>query len=179
MSLFLVNVLLAAMWVLLWGDLSLYTIVLGFAFGYAVLWLFARLRGHDTLWNAYGRRLFGLFTFGIYFFGQLVKSNWQIARQILSPGLDIDPRIIRYDVTGLSTAEITILSNAITLTPGTLVIDSRTRGDRTLLYIHCLFAEDRETQIEEIDTLRHHMERDVFFKGPPTPTAIATRGTLA
>ncbi len=165
MSLFLINVLLAALWVLLWGDLSLYTIIIGFVFGYAVLWLFVRLRGSDTLWNAYGRRLYGIATFVLYFLGLLVKSNIEIAREILTPGLSIKPRIVRYDVTGLSPAQIAALSNAITLTPGTLVVDARTddKTGQSTLHIHSLFSEDRESTIRDLDSLRHRMERDIFF----------------
>ena len=176
MSLFLINLLLAFLWIFLWGDLSLYTLLIGFALGYLTLLLFARIRGRDTLWNAYGSRLWAIIGFSAYFFGLLVKSNWQIAKEILTPGLSIKPRILRYEVTGLGEVEVVALANAITLTPGTLVVDIRTHDDgQAFLYIHGLFAEDREATIAELDDLRDRMKQDVFPKRRP----VAKEGVTA
>ena len=166
MTLFLVNVLLAALWVILWGDLSLYTIAVGFAFGYAVLWLFARTvsrGGEGAMREAYGRRVIGLVRFAGHFAWLLVKSNWQIAREVVTPGMGISPRILRYEVTGLNDAETTALSNAITLTPGTLVVDVRdSEGGRRHLYVHAIYAADRARAEADLDRLRRRMEREVF-----------------
>ena len=163
MTLFLVNVLLAALWVILWGDLSLYTIAVGFVFGYAVLWLFARTVNRGLLREAYGRRVIDLARFGGHFAWLLVKSNWQIAREVVTPGSGISPRIVRYEVTGLNDAQTTALSNAITLTPGTLVVDCRDSPDgRRHLYVHAIYAADRERAVADLDRLRRRMEREVF-----------------
>ncbi len=174
MSLFVVNLLLAVLWVFLWGDLSIYTLALGFAFGYATLLLFARIRGRDTLWNAYGRRLFAVAGFAVHFFKLLVKSNLEIAREILTPGMSIQPSILRYDVTGLGETAIVAFSSAVTLTPGTLVVDVNTTSDgRTLLYIHALFARDRAAVVADLDALRVRMERDVLLSGGDEPEEVA------
>ncbi len=167
MNLFIINLLLAVLWVFLWGDLTLYTLGIGLIFGYITLLLFTRIRGHegpDTLWNAYGRKLWRAIVFVGYFFRLLVVSNLQIAKEILTPGLSIQPRVIRYEVTGLGPFSIVTFANAITLTPGTLVVDVRHNSDgRSFLYIHSLFAEDRQATIRSLDELRERMQEDVFL----------------
>ena len=60
---------------------------------------------------------------------------------MVTPGLSMTPRIIRYPVSGLSPIELTTLANAISLTPGTLSID--VSPDDEWLYVHAMYAEDR------------------------------------
>jgi multicomponent Na+:H+ antiporter subunit E len=163
MSLFLVNVLLALLWVLLWDDLSVYTIVIGFVFGYATLYLFTRFSSGRTLRNAYGQRLIDLFVFAVKFTILLIRSNLEIAWEILTPGYGMTPRIIRYEVTGMTETQVAAFSNAITLTPGTLVVDVRdSAGGRLHLYVHCLYAGDRDQAVRDLDELRLLMNRRVF-----------------
>ena len=193
MRLLLVNIILAMLWIFLWGDLTLYTLVVGLLLGYGVLYLFTRVVRRDMLRDAYGQRVTDLFSFGIYFTKLLFASNWETAKEILTPGMSVRPRIVRYEVTGMSDLQITTLSNAITLTPGTLVVDMRDEEPddnpdetvteelaegidpeddarpprprelgRRYIYVHCLYAEDREAAVAEIDELRRTMQRKVF-----------------
>ena len=92
----------------------------------------------------------------------LLRSNLQIAWEILTPDWKQAPRIVRYSVSGLTDVEKTVLSSAITLTPGTLAVDLS--DDGKWMYLHCMYAEDRAAQIEEIDTLRLKLERWVFVR---------------
>ena len=128
MTLLLINVLIAVIWVFLWGELNVWTLLIGLFGGYAILWLFTRVQGDGgVLRRAYGQRVIDLCRFAGHFARLLVVSNLQIAREILTPGNGLSPRIVRYDVTGMTPAEVATLSNAITLTPGTLVTDVRDR----------------------------------------------------
>ena len=90
----------------------------------------------------------------------LIRSNLQIAREILTPGWAQSPRILRYEVGGLSEVETTVLANSISLTPGTLAVDVSDDGRH--LYLHCMYARDRAAQLREIDRLRERLERWVF-----------------
>ena len=172
MTLFFVNVLLALLWVFLWGDLSLYTLLVGLVGGYLVLWIFTRVQGRRTLRDAYGQRMLNLLKFAVYFLKLLVVSNLQIAKEIVTPGQGMTPRFVRYEVTGMNDAQTTAFANAITLTPGTLVVDAREREDgRRFLYVHAMYAEDREAAVRGLDELRRHMERDVFVTRSAAPPA--------
>ncbi len=60
----------------------------------------------------------------------------------------IRPAIIAFPLTVTSDAEITLLANLITLTPGTLSVD--VSEDRRFLYVHAIDVGDREALIREI-----------------------------
>ena len=108
----------------------------------------------------YPQRLIRLVRFSAYFLGILVRANLQIAWEILTPGFNQTPRILRYPVAHLNPAQITVLANAITLTPGTLVIDVSANG--SLLYVHCMYAENREEAITGLRELDERLQREVF-----------------
>jgi len=65
---------------------------------------------------------------------ELVKSNFAIARIVLSPSLPIQPQVVRVDASRFGRVGQAILGNSITLTPGTLTMDT-VDGQLT---VHCL-----------------------------------------
>ncbi len=72
-----------------------------------------------------------------FFLKELVKSNLQIARIVLSPALPIEPAIVRVKTRLTSPVARVLLANSITLTPGTLSVELK--GDT--LYVHWVVAE--------------------------------------
>lgn len=153
---FLLNLFLAVVYVALAGDVSFLSLLTGFIIGLLIVTLVARATGQSS----YLKRVLGLVRFGAYFIYILVKANYEVAREVLTPGFTMTPRIVRYSVEGLSDVEITTLANAITLTPGTLSADINDEG--TLLYIHCMYAEDRDAAVAAIDELKVWLIREVF-----------------
>lgn len=79
---------------------------------------------------------------------QLVSGALSVARRGISSRLDLHPAIIDYPLTVHSDAQITLLANLITLTPGTLSVD--VSDDRKFLRIHVLDAPDDESVIGAI-----------------------------
>ncbi len=65
---------------------------------------------------------------------QLVESNFRVAKHAIF--LDINPGIIRIETDLKSDTGTTILSNSISLTPGTLTMDLDKKLDKTYLYVH-------------------------------------------
>ena len=108
----------------------------------------------------YPRRLTRLVRFSVYFLGILVRANLQIAWEILTPGFKQTPLILRYPVSHLDESQITVLANAITLTPGPLVVD--VAADGSVLYVHCMYAENREDAIAGLRGLDERLQREVF-----------------
>ena len=155
-SKFLLNLFLAAVYVVLTGSLSFLNALLGFAIGFFILWIIERGNHRPE----YVRRVLGMVRFGGYFLWILIKANLEVAREILTPAFNMSPRTIRYDVSGLTPVEVTTLANAITLTPGTLSADIDDEGDT--LYVHCMYAKDREQAVAGLDELRHRLLREVF-----------------
>lgn len=68
---------------------------------------------------------------------EIFKSNFHVAKIVLSPKLNISPTIVTITTNLKSDFDKTILANSITLTPGTLTLDM----NEDKLIIHCLEKE--------------------------------------
>ena len=155
-QLFLLNLFLAIVYSLLVGEFGILTFITGFVLGYVVITLYALTTNQPS----YPMKAIRLMRFAAYFLYILVKANLQIAWEIITPGLSQQPRLIRYPVGRLDAVETTTLSNCITLTPGTLVVDIS--DDEQWLYIHCMYAKDRDSAVAELDELADRLHREVF-----------------
>ena len=82
------------------------------------------------------------------FLVELVRGALSVALRGISPRLDLHPAMIDYPLTVHTNAQITLLANLITLTPGTLSVD--VSADRKTLQIHVLDAPDGEAVIGQI-----------------------------
>jgi len=71
---------------------------------------------------------------------EIIKANLDVARRILSPGLPIDPRIIRVRASQKGDLGRVIYANSITLTPGTVSID--TEGETITVHALCASAAE-------------------------------------
>ncbi|WP_150460335.1 Na+/H+ antiporter subunit E [Nesterenkonia ebinurensis] len=102
------------------------------------------------------RRFIRLPGFLMWFIWEMIRANWQVAADILTPGSALTPAIVAYQTRGLTPKEITALSNLITLTPGTLTIDiDESPGQGQILYVLGLYApakpEDFHTELRELE----------------------------
>jgi multicomponent Na+:H+ antiporter subunit E len=151
----MLNIALAVVWCAL-STFNGWNFLGGFVVGAVVVSVYSRAtRGERYITNA-GR----LLRFLAYFGRLLVQSNFRVAWEVLTPKMHQTPRIIRYPIAGMSNIERTTLANAITLTPGSLVVDIS--PDERWLYIHCMYAQDREAAVHEIDDLWNGLRRGVF-----------------
>ena len=82
------------------------------------------------------------------FVRELILSALKVAWLVLQPRMRIRPAIIAYPLTVMTDAQITLLANMITLTPGTLSVD--VSADRKTLYIHAIDVASKEALIGEI-----------------------------
>lgn len=145
-----INLVVATIWMLLQEQPSLGAFFLGWLAGFALLALFRPILRSD----GYVRRTLGLARFLLVFAREFLLSCWQLAVVSLSrPVSRLQPRVITYDVRGLTLMEILLLSHSISLTPGTTTIDVSPERDR--LVLHVLDAPDPEAVRRGIDrTLR-------------------------
>ena len=86
------------------------------------------------------KRLLRVVLYVPYLLYEIIVSNLVVARVILDPRVDIDPRLTKIRVFVGSGVPLTTLANSITLTPGTLTV----KADDQELYVHSLvpFARD-------------------------------------
>lgn len=82
------------------------------------------------------------------FVKELIFSALRVAWLVVQPQLKLRPAIIAYPLTVTSDAQITLLANMITLTPGTLSVD--VSDDRKTLYIHAIDMASKEALIGNI-----------------------------
>jgi multicomponent Na+:H+ antiporter subunit E len=83
--------------------------------------------------------------FFIYFFVfliALIKSNFDVARRVLSPKLDINPGIVVFKTKLKNDFAKMVLANSITLTPGTLTVDVIKNN----FYIHWIDVQSEDPE---------------------------------
>ena len=94
------------------------------------------------------RFLYGLL-YIVKFLWEMTKANLHVAYIVISPMLPIKPGIVKIRTDLTKDSAITVLTNSITLTPGTLTVD--VNPDKRELYIHWIDVEskdvDQNTQI--------------------------------
>ncbi|MEX5728685.1 multicomponent Na+:H+ antiporter subunit E [Rhodovulum iodosum] len=153
MSTFGNNILLALAWVFLTGSVTLGGLLSGFVIGYGALWLIQPLTGSSQ----YFRRVIAWIKLVVLFLYELALSSLEVARDILTPGQTARPAIIEVPLDVQTDAGILLVTNLISLTPGTLSLD--VSDDRKTLLVHAMFADDPEALRA---TLKSGMERWVI-----------------
>ena len=136
MNLLLLNVLLAIAWSALTGSFQPVDLLFGFVLGYLVLWLINRMNPSRSYFYQVPRTL----DLVLFFLFDLVRANFRMAAIILSPQMKLRPAVIAVPLILKSDTAIILLTNMITLTPGTLSLDIST--DRRMIYLHTVYLDD-------------------------------------
>ena len=68
-------------------------------------------------------KIFYIINYLFVFIVALIKSNFDVARRVISPSLPINPGIVKFKTKLTTEYAKMVLANSITLTPGTLSID--------------------------------------------------------
>ncbi|MGB3409893.1 MAG: Na+/H+ antiporter subunit E [Microthrixaceae bacterium] len=128
-------VLLVAIWVGLWSDLSAANLVSGLLVAVVIVFAF------DT-WQTgqFALRPIRAARFVLYFMYKLVESTAVVARTVISPKDAINTGIVAVPLHGCSDAVATLIADAISLTPGTLTLE--VRREPLTLYVHALDVRD-------------------------------------
>lgn len=136
--------ILTLFWLALSGSITPLNILLGLAVSAAALGV---LRGQLPEIDFRIRPLKAAMLF-LLFLRELFRSAWRVAVLVLSPRLPIAPDVIAVPVSLTRDAELTLLANLITLTPGTLTVD--VAEDRRALYVHALEGDDPDAVRRDI-----------------------------
>lgn len=130
--------LLLAIWLILNNSLELQVILPGIGLSLIIALVFcSRCSVFDQI-KLSPKALAYTIAFIFVFLGALIKSNVSIAAKVLSPSLPINPGIVKAKTRLISPMGRMILANSITLTPGTLTVDTHENN----LYIHCVNVEE-------------------------------------
>jgi multicomponent Na+:H+ antiporter subunit E len=138
------NLGLALMWCALAGRLEISHLLVGFAVGYVLIgWL---IPSDDA--RAYLRRLPLLIAFFGYYALDVLVSSVRLAREVLTPFPRRRPGMVAVPLDVTSDAQIAMLANVITFTPGTIAIDLS--EDRRTMFIHDMFLQDPDASRDHI-----------------------------
>ena len=142
----LLVLILALLWAGTTGSFSGLNLLFGGLLGLAAAFLL-----RDSLSSRRGLRRMGrIIRLLALFLYELMASAVRVALVVIRPDLKavVRPAIVAVPLSVTSDAEITLLANLTTLTPGTLSID--VSPDRKHLYVHALTMDDREALIADI-----------------------------
>ncbi|HEY8515489.1 MAG TPA: Na+/H+ antiporter subunit E [Candidatus Binatia bacterium] len=150
---FLWNLLLALAWAAVTGRFSLSNVLVGMVLGYLALFVAQPIMGPTN----YFRRIHRAIAFAIVYIRELILSNLRVAYDVLTPKPRIRPGVLAIPLDAKTDAEITMLANLLTLTPGSVSLDVST--DRRFLYLHAMYIDDVEDYRR---TVKRTVERRVL-----------------
>ena len=146
MSQFAANLMLALAWAIFFGGFGWLSLTSGFVLGYGILWLLQPLTG---VRSRYFLRVYFWLKLIVLFLYELVVSSLQVFWDVVTPRHRARPAIIDMPLDVQTDAGILLVTNLISLTPGTLSID--VSADRKTLKVHAMFADDP-------DAVRHALK---------------------
>ena len=92
--------------------------------------------------------------FALFYVKEVITANLFIAMDIMRPKSAASPGFIELPLGPMSQMQILLLTNLISMTPGTLSFDLS--NDRSRLLIHAMYLRDRPEEIRD-----HLIERYV------------------
>lgn len=139
------HLLVALVWLFLNGSGTLGAFLVGLAAGFLLLALFRRALRCES----YVRRIGAFVVFLFRLLVDIIHSNLRIARLVLSPQAGTIPgRFVCYDVRDLTKIEIILMSQCLSLTPGTTVAELDARGQLVLHTFPALSDEELKDMVD-------------------------------
>ena len=158
-------VALVAVWMILWRDVSVGTLVGGAAVA-TLVELIRRSYAADS-----PVRLSGLAQFLIRYSGMVVASNLRVAWEVITPANErIREAIVAVPLQVGSLNAALLVANAVSFTPGTLAVELT--EDPLTLYVHVLHFET----VAEVEASVRSMERSAGRVFPSAEGNAARRG---
>lgn len=130
MAMMLVFSVCFAFWLALSGSLAPLPLTLGVVSSAVVAWANRDLELVSRAVRVSPR----LVTYVPWLLKEIAVANIQVARLVLDPRLPIDPVVVRFDTRLSTDLARTTFANSITLTPGTVTLDS----EGSELVVHAL-----------------------------------------
>lgn len=138
-------VVLVGIWLALWGEATPANLASGVFVAVVVVAGFDRERRGEVI-----VRPIAAARFGLYFLGQLLVSGLVVARTVIAPAHRVHTGVVAVPLVGCSDAVVTLVADAVSLTPGTLTIEVRRAPP--MLFVHAL-------DVKEVDQVRAQIRR--------------------
>lgn len=147
---------LTGIWLLLNNSIEPGHILLGLILGWAI----PALTFHFWPEKVAIRKPVILFRYLTILLFDIVKANFTVARLILGNPNKLKPAFVRLPLDLTSDLAISILTNCITLTPGTL--SAKLSADRSYLLVHALNETNPDQLIATIKQRYEHPLKEIF-----------------
>ncbi|PWJ12080.1 Na+/H+ antiporter subunit E [Jannaschia seohaensis] len=147
MSLFLLNIILAIAWAALTGTFTLAGLGVGLVVGFFALWVASPLFEENG--GRYFTRVWRWIKLVVLFHYELIVSSLSVAWDVLTPRHRARPGIVAVPLKAKGEAEVLLVTNLISLTPGTLSLD--VTEDCNTLFVHAMFADDPQKIRDDIE----------------------------
>lgn len=124
---------LLAVWLLLWGSVSVANVASGVLVAVVALWITparitAPLRLRIRPWRV------------LVFLGavvvELARANWIVGRELVTPGSNVRAGVLAVELPPCSAGMVTIVANVLSLAPGTVPIE--VTRDPEVVHVHVL-----------------------------------------
>lgn len=135
-----VGAVAVAIWILLWGELSVANLLSGAAM--AALLLIAFPMDHDITAVRHRVRPLAIVRLAAFFVVDVVRSTLVTAIDVLRPRTQVRTGIVACPLRVRNDGLVTFLANLIALSPGTMPID--VAYDPHVIYVHSLRGDDPE-----------------------------------
>ena len=141
-------ILLFITWMLLNSSIDIQTIGVGIVVSLFVSFAICSKCEVFTDVNLSPKGIVYFFAYFFVFLVALIRSNFDVAKRVISPSLPINPGIVEVETKLKSKIGRLVLANSITLTPGTLSIEI----EDNKLFIHWInvTGADKENATKEI-----------------------------
>ena len=137
---------LFAIWIMLSGQLGTKFLLIGFFSSLAISYVcfpLLMIRGKDgeKEFFVFGVNYLKLFLYSLWLMGEIFKASIDVAKEILKPRMDCEPRVAYFSMPFENPMASVILANSIILTPGTITLDV---ADDGVFEVHALTKDAAE-----------------------------------
>ena len=115
------SILLFCVWLVLSANTQMANIVVGIVISFSIALLYTKLFAKEDKFEIINP--FWFFVYLLVLAKNLITSNLQIAKRVLSKDMKLAPQIVEVKTELKSDWKKLLLANSITLTPGTLTLD--------------------------------------------------------
>ena len=129
-----VFILAFLVWLALTHISDLQEVITGFFVAIVVAWIAGKFFITTNKQKGSLHRFFAALLYLFKFLWEMVKANFHVAYIVIHPMLPVKPGIVKIRTKLTKDSAITILTNSITLTPGTLTVDLN--PEKKEIYVH-------------------------------------------
>ncbi len=160
-NIFMLWTSLFLIWLLLTFESRLEFFVSGLVITFLISMIFATDEDTNFKPKSLSKSLLYTFIYAFILSKECILSSLEVAWMVLHPKMPIMPGIIKIPSSLKGELELTVLSNSITLTPGTLLIDV---DEDSNLYVHWILMkeENMDAARKEISEVYEKYLRRIF-----------------